>query len=138
MNVYIVYEISFLTRRYDDYPVLRNSLLGAVKLVKSADIDKCKYSGYGILSDRRKYFSVPSGGFAQNVMIFLVDISSFIHVDNKKKDILTLGESHTQGLDGTTLTAEKKYSINFTGSRKKFGLSLHYIGANSFLFVNGI
>ena len=109
MNVYIVYEISFLTRRYDDYPVLRNSLLGAVKLVKSADIDKCKYSGYGILFDRRKYFSVPSGGFAQNVMIFLVDISSFIHVDNKKKDILTLGESHTQGLDGTTLTAEKKY-----------------------------
>ena len=44
MNGYIVYEISFSTCRYDDYTVLRNSLLGAVQLVKSADIDKCKYS----------------------------------------------------------------------------------------------
>ena len=31
------------------------------------------------------------------------------HVDNKKKDILILVEGPTQGLDGTTLTAEKKY-----------------------------
>ena len=30
------------------------------------------------------------------------------------------------------------YSINFTVSRKKFCLSLHYNGDNSYLFVNGI
>ena len=36
---------------------------------------------------------------------------------NKKKDILILGEGPTQGLDGTTLTAEKKYSINFKWSK---------------------
>ena len=29
------------------------------------------------------------------------------------------------------------YSINFTATRKKFCLSLHYNGANSYLFVNG-
>ena len=29
------------------------------------------------------------------------------------------------------------YSINFTVTRKKFCLSLHYNGANSYLFVNG-
>ena len=29
------------------------------------------------------------------------------------------------------------YSINFTVTRKKFCLSLHYDGANSYLFVNG-
>ena len=29
------------------------------------------------------------------------------------------------------------YSINFTGTKKKFCLSLHYNGANSYLFVNG-
>ena len=29
------------------------------------------------------------------------------------------------------------YSINFTLTRKKFCLSLHYNGANSYLFVNG-
>ena len=29
------------------------------------------------------------------------------------------------------------YSINFTVTTKKFGLSLYYNGANSYLFVNG-
>ena len=39
-------------------------------------------------------------------------------------------------LDDTTLTAEAKYPISFTQSRKRFVLSLHYNGSNSFLFVN--
>ena len=63
-------------------------------------------------------------------------MSSSIHVDNKKKGILVLGRGLTQGLE-STLTAEKLYSINFTVTKKKFGLSLHYNGANSYLFVNG-
>ena len=29
------------------------------------------------------------------------------------------------------------YSINFTVTKKKFCLSLHYNGGNSYLFVNG-
>ena len=29
------------------------------------------------------------------------------------------------------------YSINFTVTKKKFSLSLHYNGANGYLFVNG-
>ena len=41
-----------------------------------------------------------------------------------------------QGLEHT-LTAEKLYSINFTENNKKFCLSLHYNGANNYLFVNG-
>ena len=36
------------------------------------------------------------------------------------------------------LTAEKLYSIIFTENNKKFCLSLHYDGVNSYLFVNGI
>ena len=63
-------------------------------------------------------------------------MSSSVHVDNKGKDILILGEGPTQGLDDTTLTAEAKYPINFTQSGKRFVLSLHYNGSNSFLFVN--
>ena len=55
-----------------------------------------------------------------------------------KKYTLVLGEGPTQGLDDTTLTAEKTYSINFTESRNKFCLSLHYNGANSYLFVNDV
>ena len=37
----------------------------------------------------------------------------------------------------STLTAEKMYSINFTVTKKKICLSLHYNWANSYLFVNG-
>ena len=63
-------------------------------------------------------------------------MSSSAHIDNKKKNILVLGIGPTQGLEHT-LTAEKMYSINFTVTNKKFCLSLHYNGANSYLFVNG-
>ena len=35
------------------------------------------------------------------------------------------------------IVEEKMYSINFTEKDKKFCLSLHYNGANSYLFVNG-
>ena len=63
-------------------------------------------------------------------------MSSSAHIDNKKKDILVLGKGPTQGLEHI-LTAEKVYSINFTVTKKKFCLSLHYNGANSYLFVNG-
>ena len=63
-------------------------------------------------------------------------MSSSIHIDNKKKDILVLGRGPTQGLE-STLTAEKMYSINVTVTKKKFCLTLHYNGVNSYLFVNG-
>ena len=104
-------------------------------MTKNADIDKYGYSSYGIGFDRRSRFSFPSGGFGQNVLIFGADMSSSAHIDNKKKDILVLGKA--QGLEHT-LTAEKMYSINFTLTNKKFCFSLHYNGANSYLFVNGI
>ena len=59
-----------------------------------------------------------------------------MHVDNKGKNIKVLAEGTTQEWDDTTLTAEAKYSINFTQSGKRFVLNLHYNGRNSFLFVN--
>ena len=112
-------------------------MFGAVTLTKNAgiDIDKYGYSGYGIGFDKKSSFSFPSGGFGQNVIIFGVDVSSSVHVDNKKY-ILILGKGPTQGLEHTLL-AEKMYSISFTGTKKKFCLSLHYNVANSYLFVNG-
>ena len=58
-----------------------------------------------------------------------------MHIDNKNKDILIIGEGPTQGLDDTILTAEAKYPINFTQSGKRFVLGLHCNLSNSFLFV---
>ena len=59
-------------------------------------------------------------------------------MNNNGKYILILGEGPAQGLEDTTLTAEAKYPINFTQSGKRFVLSLHYNGSNSFLFVDAI
>ena len=61
-------------------------------------------------------------------------MSSSVHIDNKKKDILILDEGPTQRLRGR-LTADKLYSINFTENHKKFCLSLHYNGTNSYLLM---
>ena len=63
-------------------------------------------------------------------------MSSSTKIDNRKKDILIFGNGPTQGLEHT-LSAEKMHSINFTVTKKKFCLSLHYNGANSYLFVSG-
>ena len=59
-------------------------------------------------------------------------MSSSAHANNKTKNIIILGEGIKQGLNDTTLTAEKMYSINFTLIRNKFCLSLHYNGDNSY------
>ena len=57
-------------------------------------------------------------------------MSSSVHVDNKKKDILIILKGPAQGLEHT-LTASKMYSVNFAITRKKFCLSLYYHGTNS-------
>ena len=93
-------------------------------LTKNVDIDKYGYSGFGIGFDRKGSFSFPSDVFGQNVLIVGVNMSFSAYIDNKKK-ILVLGIGPTQGLEHT-LTAEKMYSINFTVTKKKFCLSLHY------------
>ena len=48
-----------------------------------------------------------------------------------------MGNLFVQGINDATLYAEKIYSQNFTAVNKKFVLSLHYNGDDSYLFVNG-
>ena len=48
-----------------------------------------------------------------------------------------MGDGLTQGINDTTIYVEKNYYRNFTDTGKKFVLSLHYNGDNSYLFVNG-
>ena len=64
-----------------------------------------------------------------------MSLSTKIH--NKGKSILILRKCPTQGLREHSLSAEKMYSINLNKVNTKFCLSLHYNGANSYLFVNG-
>ena len=59
------------------------------------DLDKYKCSGYGIGFDSRSEFSLTDGRVGKNVIIFGADISSSVHIDNKNKYILILGEGST-------------------------------------------
>ena len=136
VNIEINYELGASTSSDSD-PAIRNCLFGAVTLIKNADIDKYRCSGFRIGFDRRSSLSFSGGGFGRNIIIFEVDMNSSIHTDNKGKHILILGKGPTQGLGEHSLTVEKMYSINFTLTKKRFCLSLHYNGANSYLFVNG-
>ena len=95
VNIYIVYEIR-KNSNIRDYLALENCLSRAVSLTKTADIDKYGYSGYGIRFDRHGSFSFPGTGLGRNVMIFGVDMSLSIKIDNSKKDILILGKGPTQ------------------------------------------
>ena len=81
VNIYIVYELG-ASGTHDNDPTLKHYLSGAVTSTKNADIDKYRYSGYGIEFDRKSGFSFPDGWFGQNIIIFRVDMSSSVHVDN--------------------------------------------------------
>ena len=49
-----------------------------------------------------------------------------------------MGTGLTQGIHDTMLYAEKNLYRNVTDPGKKFMLSLHYNGDDSYLFVNGL
>ena len=126
VNIYVAYEIS---KNYNisSYPTLENCLPGAVILTKNADIDQYKYSGYGIGFDRKGEFSF-GNGFGRNCIIFGTDLTNSMHANNKTNNILVLGKDFTQGINGTTIYAEKLCSINFTENNKKVCLSLFVDG----------
>ena len=68
VNIYIVYELNKLYAKTT--PTLVNCLFGAVSLIKKVDIDKYKYSGYGVGFDRGSVYLLPSGRFGRNVITF--------------------------------------------------------------------
>ena len=134
IKIYIVYDLDSDLNNFD--PILENCLFGAIKITKNSDIDKYKYSGYGLGSDSKGVFSHSTGSVCNNVVIFGVGASGSIYVSNRANNILVLGKSLTQ-INNTTIYAKKMYSINFSATKKRFSLSLHYNGDNSYLFVNG-
>ena len=73
-------------------------------------------------------FLLPDGSVDKNIIVFGVDMSSSMHIDNKKKD-KGPGKGPTQELDDITLIAEAQYSIVFPRSNRKFCLSLLYNGS---------
>ena len=104
INICNAYELSISNHRYDYYPTLEFFLFGAVKLTKNSYIKRDKYSDVVVDLTEEELFHFL---VVDLVVIFRVDMSSSVPIDNKKKDISVFGEGPTQGLDGTALTAEK-------------------------------
>ena len=64
-------------------------------------------------------------------------MSSSVHATNRANHIYVMGKGFVQGINDTTIYAEKNFYRNFTDPGKKFVLSLHYNGVEIYLFVNG-
>ena len=145
VNIYIVYKLDPLASTRDKSFTMQNALFGAMQITKNATgNDKNNYKGYGICFDERSEFghTITEGGHAhttdaRNVLIFGADMSFSVHATNRANHIYLMGTGLTQGINDTTIYAEKNFYRNFTDFGKKFVLSLHYNGDNSYLFVNG-
>ena len=72
-----------------------------------------------------------------NVIIFGFDRSLSSHADNRKNNFLISGGSPTYGINGSSGSPEKRFSLNFTKANAMFCLSLHYNADDNYLFVNG-
>ena len=144
-NIYIVYKLDPLASTRDKRCTIQNALFGAMQITENAaDYDKNNYKGYGICFDERSEFAhtITEDGFAhttnaRNVLIFGADMSFSVHATNRANHIYLMGTGLTQGINNTTIYAENNFYRNFTDFGKKFVLSLHYNGDNSYLFVNG-
>ena len=144
INIYCVYKLDPIASSRDTSFTIQNALFGAMRITKNAtNNSKNNCKGYGICFDERSQFSntITEGGFAhttngRNVLIFGVDMNFSAHATNRANHIYLMGEGLTQGINDTTIHVEKNYYRNFTDPGKKFVLSLHYNGDNSYLFVN--
>ena len=136
INIYFFYKIDPIASTRDYTFTVQNALL-AMEITKNADTSKYNYKGYGICFDEGDTFSKGNINNGSNVLIFGVDESSLVHANNKASNIYIMGNLFVQGINDTTLYAEKVCSQNFSQASKKFVLSLHYNGDDSYLFVNG-
>ena len=145
INIYCVYKLDPLASTRDKSYTMQNALFGAMPITKNAtDYDKYNYKEYGICFDERSEFghTITEGGHAhttdaRNVLIFGADMSFSVHATNRANHIYLMGTGLTQGINDTAIYAEKNFYRNFTDFGKKFVLSLHYNGDDSYLFVNG-
>ena len=110
INLYISYILGLHLRNTKTDFTLNNCLFGSVKLAKNTDPDKSKDNGYGIEFDSHSECSFTDGKIGRNTIIFGVNMSLSVDVDNKGKDILFLAEGQTQGLNHR-LTAEANITL---------------------------
>ena len=144
INSYCVYKLDPIASSRDTCFTIQNALFGAMEITKNTDTSKYNYKGYGICFDEGFTFShrITERGFThttlgRNAIIFGADMSFSVHATNRANNIYVMGDGLIQGINDTTTYAEKNYWRNFTDPSKKFIISLHYNGNESYFFVNG-
>ena len=89
VNIYVAYEMNLWPFNFCKDFGWGNSLFGAIKLIKYANLDKYTHSGYGIAFDTRGIFSLSNdSGFVKNLIIFDIDMGPSVHINNERKYIL--------------------------------------------------
>ena len=145
VDIYIAYKLDPIASTRGITFTIQNALFGAMQITKNTtDNSKSNYKEYGICFNEGSEFghTITEGGHAhttdaRNVLIFGVDMSFSVHATNRANNVYLMGTGLTQGIHDTTIYAEKNFYRNFTDFGKKFMLSLHYNGDDSYLFVNG-
>ena len=122
VNIYIVYELDPLASTREKVFTIQNSLFVAMQItINATDNSKNNYKGYGICFDERSEFghTITAGGRAhttdaRNILIFGADMSFSVHATNRANHIYLKGTALTQGINDTTIYAEKNFYRNFT------------------------
>ena len=116
INIYCVYKLEPISSSGDDTFTIQNALFGAMQITKNADTSKYDYKGYGICFDEGGQFShtFREGNFdhttnARNVVMFGADMSFSKHSTNRANNIYVMVELFIQGINDTTIYAEKKF-----------------------------
>ena len=115
INIYCVYQLYPIASTRDTSYTIQNALFGAMQITKNAtDYDKNNYKGHGICFDERSQFghTMSEGGRThitngRHVLIFGADMSFSIHESNRANHIYIMGDGLTQGINDTTIYAEK-------------------------------
>ena len=144
ININCVYQIEPITSSRDTTFTIQSALFGAMQITKNTDTSKYDYKVYGICFDEGGQFdhTITEGGFAhttnaRNVLIFGADISFSVHATNRANNIYVMGKELIQGMNDTTIYAEKNFYRDFTDPGQKFVLNLHYNSDDSYFFING-
>ena len=121
INIYVVYELDTITSSRDTTFTIKNALFGAMQITKNTDTSKYDHKEYGICFDKGGQFghTITEGDFAhttnaRNVLISGVDMSFNVHATNRANHIYVMGKEFVQGINDTTIYAEKSFYRNFT------------------------
>ena len=116
INIYCVYKLDQIASSRDTSFTIQDALFGAMQITKNAtDNSKNNYKGYGICFNEGIQFghTISEGGRThitngRNVLIFGAEMSFSVHATNRANHIYLMGDGLTQGINDTTIYAEKK------------------------------